>query len=251
MHRTPRPLLTVAALAAIGGFAAAMGGCPSKPTQPESTTAKPAAKPQARPTDTGAPPGAEASAGSSASADARTSAGGGASANAADGSAIPPDRPQTSDERRAALDKRLNDSLGSFDEQLRKERQQIARERDAHQATVTTVAAVDGDPKPDRNQNGEVAETAATELPHKSSDSHRGATDSPSARSGDLKSDKAAGAAGNARGNGAVATEIPDGNDDDVIARRLRKAAEQETDPELKDKLWKEYVEYKKNTPGR
>ncbi|HEV7446052.1 MAG TPA: hypothetical protein VGO18_25985, partial [Steroidobacteraceae bacterium] len=124
------------------------------------------------------------------------------------------------------------------------------RERDARQATVTTVAAVDSDPKPDRNQNGEAAETAATELPHKSSDSHRGATDSPSARSGDLKSDKAAGAAGNARGNGAVATEIPDGNDDDVIARRLRKAAEQETDPELKDKLWKEYVEYKKNTPG-
>jgi hypothetical protein len=27
----------------------------------------------------------------------------------------------------------------------------------------------------------------------------------------------------------------------------LRKAAEQETDPELKDKLWTEYVEYKKN----
>jgi len=40
---------------------------------------------------------------------------------------------------------------------------------------------------------------------------------------------------------------IPDGNDDDIVARRLRKAAEQETDPELKDKLWKEYVEYKKN----
>jgi hypothetical protein len=239
MHRTPRPFLTVAALAAIGGFAAATGGCASKPTQPESTTAaKPAAKPQATPTDTGAPPGAEAS------------AGGGASASAADGSAVPPDRPQTSDERRAALDERLNASLGSFDEQLRKERQQIARERDARQATVTTVAAVDSDPKPDRNQNGEAAETAATELPHKSSDSHRGATDSPSARSGDLKSEKAAGAAGNARGNGAVATEIPDGNDDDVIARRLRKAAEQETDPELKDKLWKEYVEYKKNTPG-
>src|SRR3977135_3468755 len=176
MHPTPRPFLTVAALAAIGGFAAA-GGCASKPTQPESTTAaKPAAKPQATPTDTGAPPGAQAS------------AGGGASAKAADGAAVPPGRPQTSDERPPALDERLNDSLGWFDEQLRKERQQIARERDARQATVTTVAAVDSDPKPDGNQNGEAAETAATELPHKSSNSHRGATDSPSARSGDLKS---------------------------------------------------------------
>jgi hypothetical protein len=111
------------------------------------------------------------------------------------------------------------------------------------------VAAVDGSAKPDLNQNGEAAETTATE--HKPPDSRRGATDSRSPRSGDLKSDKSAGAAGNASGNGAVATEIPDGNDDDVIARRLRKAAEQETDPELKDKLWKEYVEYKKNTPGK
>ena len=33
--------------------------------------------------------------------------------------------------------------------------------------------------------------------------------------------------------------------------RRIRKAAERETDPELKDKLWKEYVEYKKNTQVR
>ena len=65
-----------------------------------------------------------------------------------------------------------------------------------------------------------------------------------------MKSDKSGGGA-NASGNGAVATEIPDGNDDDVVARRLRKAAEQETDPELKEKLWKEYVEYKKNTQGK
>ena len=36
-----------------------------------------------------------------------------------------------------------------------------------------------------------------------------------------------------------------------ILARRIRKAAELETDPELKDKLWKEYVEYKKNTQVR
>jgi hypothetical protein len=72
-------------------------------------------------------------------------------------------------------------------------------------------------------------------------------TDRPSRAAGDLKSDKGSESTSTA-GNGAVAKEIPDGNDDDVVARRLRKAAEQETDPELKDKLWKEYVEYKKNT---
>jgi hypothetical protein len=162
------------------------------------------------------------------------------------------DRAQTTDERRAALDKRLNDSLGSFDAQLRQEQERIARERDARQTAVTTVAAVDGGAKPTPEENGEAAENTATEPPHKPSVSHRGATESRSARGGDLKSDKsAAGANGNASGNGAVAEEIPDGNDDDVVARRLRKAAEQETDPELKDKLWKEYVEYKKNTQGK
>ncbi len=36
--------------------------------------------------------------------------------------------------------------------------------------------------------------------------------------------------------------------DDDIVARQLREAAEKETDPELKKKLWKEYEDYKKST---
>ena len=253
MHLPLRPFLIAASLAAIGGFAVAQGGCASKRPQPESTTAAtPAPKPAAKPTGTGASTGAEPSAGRDAPAGVGASGADGTSAGAgisAGGGA--PGRGQTPDERRAALDKRLNDSLGTFDEQLRKEQQRIARERDARQATVTTVAAVDGSPKPDSDQNAEAAGNTATELPQKPSASHRGTTESRSARGGDLKSDKSADGAANASGNGAVATEIPDGNDDDVIARRLRKAAAQETDPELKDKLWKEYVEYKKNTQGK
>lgn len=49
-------------------------------------------------------------------------------------------------------------------------------------------------------------------------------------------------------GNGATAHEVPDGSDDDIIALRLRRAAENETDPELKGKLWKEYVDYRSYT---
>jgi DNA-directed RNA polymerase subunit K/omega len=41
---------------------------------------------------------------------------------------------------------------------------------------------------------------------------------------------------------------IPDGSDDDVVARQLREAAEKETDPELKEKLWEEYRKYKAGT---
>jgi hypothetical protein len=114
----------------------------------------------------------------------------------------------------------LNESLGAFDAKLRKEQEKIARERDARPATAATVAASDSSPEP-------------------------GAV-----RAGDLKSERIPGAGGNASGNGAVASEIPDGSDDDVVARRLRRAAQEETDPELKEKLWKEYVEYRKSAVG-
>jgi hypothetical protein len=153
------------------------------------------------------------------------------------------------------LDKQLNDSLGSFDARLRKEQQRIAQERDARQATVAAATASttsDGTAKPGTDQTADVAGSTATEGPEKPSGSHGGGTgkrgDTRSPHAGDLKSDKSAGPTnGGANGNGALANEIPDGNDDDIVARRLRKAAEQETDPELKDKLWKEYVEYKKD----
>lgn len=38
---------------------------------------------------------------------------------------------------------------------------------------------------------------------------------------------------------------IPGGQDDDVVARQLREAAETEKDPELRAKLWEEYKKYK------
>jgi len=42
-----------------------------------------------------------------------------------------------------------------------------------------------------------------------------------------------------------VPDDIPDAKDDDIIARQLREAALQESDPELKEKLWDEYRRYK------
>ena len=49
-------------------------------------------------------------------------------------------------------------------------------------------------------------------------------------------------------GKPGTPADIPDGSDDDVVARQLREAAEKETDPELKKKLWEEYRKYKKGT---
>jgi hypothetical protein len=50
-------------------------------------------------------------------------------------------------------------------------------------------------------------------------------------------------------GEGTAGTDQhrKDYGDDDIVARQLREAAENETDPELKEKLWKEYEEYKKS----
>lgn len=219
MLQSFRPLLiTIAALALIECVAT----CASKPPLPELTVATATAP--SKPTSS-ADSGVAASTGTAAGTGAASGAGGG-------GSPVPTLAGQTSQERQAVLDKRLNDSLGAFDAKLRSEQQKLAEERDARQATVATVSAADN------NSEG--------------SDSHRkhGQTRS-AAYAGDLKSDKSGAGAAATAGNGAVANEIPDGSDDDIIARRLRKAAEQETDPELKDKLWKEYVEYKKNTPGQ
>jgi hypothetical protein len=174
------------------------------------------------------------------------SANGGGAAGTADSG-----RAQTPEERRGAIDKRLNDSLGTFDSEIRKEQEKNAQERDARNAanagTAQNESNESDESSEDSGKEGDLASggTASTEGPDKG--------DNRPSRPGDLKSDKdrkkSEGAGSNGpQGNsgGDAKTEIPDGSDDDVVARRLRKAAEAETDPELKEKLWKEYIEYKK-----
>jgi len=43
----------------------------------------------------------------------------------------------------------------------------------------------------------------------------------------------------------SIPPDIPDGSDDDVVARQIREAAMAEADPELREKLWEEYRKYK------
>ncbi len=46
-------------------------------------------------------------------------------------------------------------------------------------------------------------------------------------------------------GNGAVPEDIPAANNDDAVAAQIRLAAEIETDPVKKEKLWNEYRRYR------
>jgi len=43
----------------------------------------------------------------------------------------------------------------------------------------------------------------------------------------------------------SVPSDVANSKDDDVVARQLREAAMNETDPVLKEKLWEEYRRYK------
>jgi hypothetical protein len=168
------------------------------------------------------------------------SASGGGAAGTADTG-----RAQTPEERKGAIDRRLNESLGTFDDQIRKEQERNAQERDARNAANAGTARTESADDADRDADLASGGTAGTEGPREGE---------RRSRPGDLKSDRdrkgdgtGAGSGGPQGTSGAASTEIPDGSDDDVVARRLRKAAENETDPELKEKLWKEYIEYKKN----
>ena len=74
---------------------------------------------------------------------------------------------------------------------------------------------------------------------------------SPSADSSERgePGDKAEETSSGSQGKGSSGTgpkDIPSGDDDDVVARQLREAAEKEQDPELREKLWEEYRNYKK-----
>ena len=142
----------------------------------------------------------------------------------------------TADERRTVLDKRLDDSLGEFDKTLGDEQARTARERDAR---GTTVAAGGGAAQ----SGGEGAGEGSSREGGLSSERSAGASASAS---GGERGDRGA-----AAGSGAPDRGVPSGDDDDIVARRLRRAAEQETDPELREKLWKEYTEYKRSVQGR
>lgn len=151
-------------------------------------------------------------------------------------------RALTPEERRAALDQRLDGSLGTFDDTLRREQKTVAEEKDANDAAASSGDSSD-------SQSGDESGSAKGEgPPAEAAEPGRSRNETPT-RPGDLKSDKDRAANENKPGGGSGASgdKIPDGSDDDIVAKRLRKAAEQETDPELKEKLWKEYIEYKKN----
>ncbi|MFZ0255890.1 MAG: hypothetical protein WAN46_09625 [Gammaproteobacteria bacterium] len=147
----------------------------------------------------------------------------------------------------AALDAELNSSLSRFDEMLLKEMDGLRRSagsssvREADGALADTPATATESAGQSAGKPGEMA-------------AQRGETDESGEQrpvNGEQGLPRQPGGesepkAGTASARPPIPPDIPDGSDDDLVARQIREAAMNEPDPALREKLWEEYRKYKR-----
>jgi hypothetical protein len=151
--------------------------------------------------------------------------------------------PPGREERTAILDTELEKGLAEFDELLLREQQRV---RAAAPRAPGGGAA--GQDAPGDAGSGSAAAATSDAMTGTASGGGAVETDTGQAQGGDAQRPPGAGAGAEraARAGEPAPPDVPGGGDDDVVARQLREAAEQETDPELKEKLWEEYRRYKR-----
>ena len=148
---------------------------------------------------------------------------------------------QTRTEKTADLDAQLFSGISEFDEMLLREQERIKTATPHAEGGGGAGGAAgggtgdgDGDAGEYQGAGGEAAEGDGQ----------------LAAGAGDSTDDDGSAGSGSTRpaAKSAPPAGTPDGSDDDVVARQLREAAETETDPVLKKKLWEEYRKYKEGT---
>lgn len=138
----------------------------------------------------------------------------------------------TTAEQVAILDRQLEQSTSDFDTMILEEQQrqrELERERAARQA--------------DREQPESAGAGTGGRSPYQDDVAMGGGS-----TGGGMGGASGAGGGIGRPDNPAVykpPADIPQGNDDDVVARQLREAAMREPDPEVRKKLWDEYRKYK------
>lgn len=142
----------------------------------------------------------------------------------------------TEQEKDAALDKELRKLEADLDKLVLGQQElarSAARRRDVS-STGSGSGSADGEPATGGTESG-----ASGGNPRQGGEQGQNKVNERGAGPGAQK---------NAR-NQPTQEGVPDnrnlGDDDDVVARQLREAAEAETDPVLKEKLWAEYKKYK------
>lgn len=150
---------------------------------------------------------------------------------------------QTPQEQLAVLDASLAGELAEFDEKLLREQQKLDTRQARASESVSGGSGSDGGG--DGGENGAAGSEGAAE----GGASESGETGSTG--DGGAEGDRGTGGGIEGPRNGGRSPppdNVPDGSDDDVVARQLREAAEKETDPDLKRRLWEEYRRYKAST---
>ena len=159
---------------------------------------------------------------------------------------------QTQAEKTMQLEGDFLSALGEFDEMLLKEEEKVAArvpsQREAGDSSLPATGggiATTGETgsgqasRPGEQGTGDERSSAADGLSEGQTGSASGSqrTTGPGAASADSSLDHSA--------YGAPGGKLPPPEDDDIVARQLREAAEKEPDPALKKKLWEEYWKYK------
>jgi len=164
---------------------------------------------------------------------------------------------RTAEEQVAALDAMLMAGLGEYDERLLREQERIKADAPGNDSGSGGGAGSGGEGGGDGSggeEGGEGDGEADSEGDAGSNSRNGGGTAGSNRQSGQTGGQPAGGPVDSSEGSGEGGkdrdqpADIPDGSDDDVVARQLREAAEKETDPELKEKLWEEYRRYKRGT---
>lgn len=170
----------------------------------------------------------------------------------------------TTSERMARIDQQFDISFGVFDGRMRDEQGAIAGQRGGRGSTGTGKNGTGGS---DASNGGgsESGDGAGNESGNGAGDKGGKQGQGGSGAGGQSGEGQGSGqnsgkggrtgggggyGGGELGGNGpnTAPADIPDGRDDDVVARQLREAAMAETDPELREKLWQEYRNYKKGS---
>ena len=162
---------------------------------------------------------------------------------------------KTEDERVAALEDQLRSSMSEFDELLLREMEELERKRSSA-GDPGSDGTGSGQDSGGTSESGEEtgSESAAGSEQQESGSDQQGQeqTASRTTETGQQQS----GSHGGGQNTDPTGSKVkrdgpPDEGDDDIVARQLREAAENETDPVLREKLWEEYRRYKADTAAK
>ncbi len=167
-----------------------------------------------------------------------------------------PQGARTAEERRGDIDKEMDAALAEMDELLLKEKKILAQERsEAMTASASSSggggAGGMGGGMSAGGASGGQAGATGSEASEGGQSASGGANTSGGSGSAPTGSHNASGAIEGSPSEDSeerkkrIPPDIPDGRDDDIVARQLREAAINEDDPELREKLWDEYRKYK------